>query len=220
MTTQTLSRVTLQTLENYRAAATQGVVAYRLGGHRLVGVVNGALENTVYPRTARIAPRATDRANEVRGTVSEFVEKGIDQIARNTEKVIAMSSDTAAAQVSRLAKFADGIENTVVAEGLQTAAKLTMPGAKVALVLSTKVAEGAQALADVAGARRVRKAARSAAAGTQRRAAPVARKAKAATQATTRRVTRAATKAVKAPATKVQRTARRAKKQVAEAVAA
>ena len=78
MTAQTLSRVTLQTLENYRTAATQAVVAYRLGGHRLVGAVNGALKNGVYPRTAKMAPRATERLNEVRGSVSKIVVKGIE----------------------------------------------------------------------------------------------------------------------------------------------
>ena len=67
MTTQTLTRVTLQTLENYRAAATKGIAAYRVGGHRLVGAVNGALKNKVYPRTAKVVPRATHRMNEFRG---------------------------------------------------------------------------------------------------------------------------------------------------------
>jgi len=32
MTSQTLSQVTLKSIENYRTAATQAVVAYRLGG--------------------------------------------------------------------------------------------------------------------------------------------------------------------------------------------
>jgi hypothetical protein len=222
MTTQSLSRITLQTLENYRAAATQGVVAYRLGGHRLVGAVNGALQDRIYPRTARIVPRATERMDEVRGSVSKFVVKGIDQVARNTEKAIEAGSHTAAAQVSRLAKLAAGIDNEVVANGLQSAARLTMPGAKVALVLSSKVAEGAAALADAAGGRRVRKVVRTAASAGRRQAAPATRKAKTAVKAVARRAAKVArpAKAAKAPAPKVQRAARAAKKAVAEAAAA
>ena len=65
MTTQTLSHLTLQTLDNYRTAANQAVVAYRLGSHRLVNVVNATLENSVYPRTAKLAPKATRRMNGV-----------------------------------------------------------------------------------------------------------------------------------------------------------
>ena len=81
MSTQTLSHVTLETLENYRAAATQAVVAYRLGGHRLVGAINGALEARVYPRTAKVSARATDRLNEVCGNVSESESVAIERCA-------------------------------------------------------------------------------------------------------------------------------------------
>jgi hypothetical protein len=225
MNNQTLSRVTLQTLENYRTAANQAVRAYRLGSHRLVGVVNGALENTVYPRTAKLAPRATDRMNGVR--------KGIDQVAESTGKAIDLGADTAVAQVTKVADFAAGIDNAMVAGGLQTAARLTMPGAKVALVVSGKVAGGAQALAQVAAGKPVKAAARKAGARVQRAAKPVVRKAKLAkadtastVKAATRRVTRNSTKAVnktvkavEAEVAKAPRRARAVRKSVAEVVA-
>ncbi len=216
MTTQTLSRVTLQSLENYRAAATQAVAAYRSGGHRLVSVFNRALKNSVYPRTAKLAPRATVRMNEVRGNVAEIVVKGIDQVAQRAGKAIALGSTTAAAQVTRVAKFAAGIDNEIVANGLQTAARLTMPGAKVALVVSRRVVKGANALADVAGARPVHKAVGKAAAGAKGKAAPVARKAKASVTAVTHRVAKAA----RAPVARAQRGIGSAKKAVARAVSA
>ncbi|MBE0550357.1 MAG: hypothetical protein IH627_22385, partial [Rubrivivax sp.] len=156
MSTHSLSGVTLQTLKNYRTAATQVVVAYRLGGRRLVDGVNGALQNRVYPRTAKMAPRATDRLDEVRGNVSDVVVKGIDIVAERTEQVIEFGSTTVAEQVKRVAAYTAGIENETVAQGLQAAARLTLPGAQVALAVSGKIAEGAHALADAAGARTVR----------------------------------------------------------------
>ena len=216
MTTQTLSRVTLQSLENVRTAATQAVAAYRSGGHRLVSVLNGALKNSVYPRTAKLAPRATGRMNQVRGNVAEIVVKGIDQVARRAGKVIALGSTTAAAQVNRVARFAAGIDNEIVANGLQTAARLTMPGAKVALAVSSRVVDGANALADVAGARPVRKVVGKAAAGAKRKAAPVARKAKGAVATATQR----AAKATRAPVARAQRGIAGAKKAVTRAVSA
>ena len=191
MSPQTLSTVTLQTLENYRNAASRAVVAYNLGGKRLLGLVNGALESRVYPRTAKIAPRATERLNAVRGNVSEIIVKGADQVAHRTEQAIAFSSDTAAAQVSKIADFAAGIDNGLLANGLQAAARLTMPAAQVALVVSSKLAQGANALADAAGAHPVRSMARKAekaTASAKRRAAPVARKARAAVKTTAKRV--------------------------------
>jgi hypothetical protein len=218
MTTQTLSRVTLQTLENYRTAATQAVVAYRLGSHRLVGVVNGALENNLYPRTAKLAPGATERMNEVRGNVSDIVIKGIDQMAERTEKAIDLGADTAAAQVAKVADFAAGIDNEMVVNGLQTAVRLSMPGAKLALVVSGKVAERAEALVEAAGGKPVKKAMRRAGAVAKRKTAPVARKAKVAVKTVAKRTRKAVAEVVEAP--KVQRVRRAAKKVVAEVAAA
>jgi hypothetical protein len=115
-----------------------------------------------------------------------------------------------------VAKFAAGIDNEIVANGLQTAARLTMPGAKVALVVSSRVVDGANALADAAGARPVRKAVGKAAAGAKRKAAPVARTAKGAVTTAAQRVA----KATRAPVARAQRGVAGAKKAVTRAVSA
>jgi len=219
MTTPTLSHLTLQTLDNYRTAANHAVVAYRLGSHRLVDVVNATLENSVYPRTAKLAPQATRRIDGVRGNVSDVVVKGIDQVAERTGQAIAMSSTAAAAQVKKAARFAAGIDNNLVASGLQTAVRMSMPGAKVALAVSGRVAEGANALAGAAGARPVRKSTAKTVTKAKRQAAPVARRAKKAVEVTTQRVARA-TKAKAAPVKAgLRRAPRAAKKLVAAATA-
>lgn len=212
MTTQTLTRVTLKTLDNYRAAAEQGVAAYRFGTHRLVGAVNGALRTRVYPRTAEVAPRATERMDDARETVSKFVLQGVDRVTRNTEKVIEAGAETAAGQVTRISRFASGIDNTFIANGLQTAAKLTMPGAKLGLTVSGKVAEGAAALAEAAAGPRARKPAAAV-------RAPARRKTATTVKAVRRRAAKVA-KTTKTEATKVGRAMRGAQKRVAEAVAA
>ena len=199
MSAQYLSHVTLETLENYRNAATQGVLAYRSGGQRLVGAVNGALERRVYPRTAKLAPRATEYMNDVRGNVTQIAIKGLDQSARRAEKAIELGAKAAGTQVNKLARLAARVDNPVVADGLQTVARLTMPGAKVALAISGKVAAGATALADAAGARPLRRAARKAA------VAP-------------RRVAQRAAQAAKAPLAKARRSGAAAKKAVKRAV--
>jgi len=198
MTAQYLSHVTLETLENCRNAATQGVLAYRAGGRRLIGAVNGAFAQSVYPRTARLAPRATEFMNDVRGDVTQIVIKGLDRTATRAATAIEFGANTAGTQVNKLARFASKVDNAAVANGLQTAARLTMPGAKVALAISGKVAAGAMALADVAGARPVRRAARKAAAPP-------------------RRAVKRAAQAAKAPLAKARRTGAAAKKAVKRA---
>lgn len=196
MTARYLSHVTLETLENYRNAATQGVRAYRAGSRRLIGAVNGALEQRVYPRTAKLAPRATEFMNDVRGNVTQIVIKGLEQTAARATTAIEFGANTAGTQVNKLARFAAKVDNAVVANGLQSVARVTMPGAKVALAISGKLAAGATALADAAGARPVRTAARKAAAAPRRLATRVAQAAKA-PLAKARRSGVAAKKAVK-----------------------
>ena len=163
MTSQYLSHVTLETLENYRNAARQGLLAYRSGSRRLIGAVNGALEQRVYPRTAKLAPRATAFMNDLRGNVTQIVIKGVEQSAERAATAIEFGAQTAGTQVNKLAQFAAKVDNPAVANGLQTVARLTMPSAKVALAISGKVAAGALALADAAGVRPVRSVARKAA---------------------------------------------------------
>jgi hypothetical protein len=198
MTTQYLSHVTLETLENYRNAATQGVAAYRSGGRRLVGAVNGALQHRVYPRTAKVAPNATEFMNAVRSNMTQIVVKGLDQAAARAATAIEFGANTAGTQVNKLARFASKVDNPVVANGLQTVARLTMPGAKVALAISGKVATGASALADAAGAHPVRRAVRKAAAAS-------------------RGTAKGASKGAKASSVKSPRTGRTAKKAVTRA---
>ncbi len=170
MNTQTLNGVTLKTLDNSRSAATQAMAAYRLGGRKLVSAVNSVLANRVYPRTAGVAPQITVRMNEARESISNIVVKGIDGFADRTVKAIESGSSAAAAQLKKVSGLATGVQNPAVANGLQTAARLTMPGANVALALSSRVVQGANALADAAGARPLRKAVRKAARKTNRRA--------------------------------------------------
>jgi hypothetical protein len=169
MTTQHLSNVTLETLENYRNAAAQGILAFHSGGRRLMGAVNGALQHSVYPRTVKLVPRATKFMNGVRGNVSQFVTRGLDQTAAGASTAIEFGANSAGTQLNKLAHFAAAVDSPLLAGGLQTVARLTMPGAKVALAISGKVAAGAVALAHAAGARPLRRAVRKAAA-TPRRA--------------------------------------------------
>jgi hypothetical protein len=187
MTQQTLSRVTLQNIENVRTAATQTVAASRIGGRRMVGAINVALKDGVYPQTARLAPNATDRMDQIRGNISDAVVKGIDQIAKGADKFIQFGSAGVARQVTKVARFTSDIDNEIVANGLQAAARLAMPGAQVALLVSGKVSQGTAALARAAGARPARKAV----AGSSRKPVSTARRSGATTTAASKGGTKA-----------------------------
>lgn len=188
MSTQTLTDLTLQTLHNYQTAATETVAATRAGGQRLVGLVNGTLETQVYPRTAKLAPRATERMNALRNDVHGIVVKGVDQAAIRTAQAIERSGEAAAAGLTKVAGYAAELGNPYVVGGLDAAARLSLPVAQLALTVSGKVAEGAATLANAAGAHPVKKAVKRA---VKRTAAVAKRASKAAAPAKRRRSTAA-----------------------------
>lgn len=209
MTTPSLSRLTVQTMANYRVAATQMVAASGAGSRRFVRAVDGAIETQLLARAAKLAPKPAERMDELRGGASRMVVKGIDQFEKAAETTIVRGSEFAVAQVARLADMAAEAKPAVFAEGLHTAARLSIPAAQLALMVSSKVAEGATSLADVAGAHPVRRAVRK----TAKKTKPARRSA----VKTKARVSKAAAEVVKAP--RVQR-ARRAVKKAVEQVAA
>lgn len=210
MSVQTLSSITLETIENYRNAAIFAVDAYRAGSLRLIDAVNGGID-TVYSRTGKVAPQLTKTVAQLRGDLSDVIVKGVGEVASRTDKAIEVSSETAVAGVTKVAKFTSGIDNPIVVNGLEAAIRLSMPGAQVARTVSAKVAERADALARAAGGRknavgkvvaRTKKAASTAKRTVTRKAA--------ATQAATQKATRKAVASAK-------KTVKRAKRQVAAA---
>jgi hypothetical protein len=167
MNTPSLSRITMETMANYRMAATQVVAASGAGSRRLVRAVDGTLQQQVLPRTSKLAPQVSERMDAVRGTVNRYVEQGIDQIVEVAETTITLSGDFAVAQVTRLSDLAGDVTTPLLVDGLHTATRLAMPAAQLALKVSSVVADGATSLADAAGAHPVAKPVRRAAKRTQ-----------------------------------------------------
>lgn len=216
MTVQTLSSVTLQTIDNYRTAANFAVDAYRVGSLRLIEAVNGGLDKSVYPRTSKVAPQLTKTVSQVRGDLSDIIVTGVGEVAARTDKVIEVSSNAMAGGVSKVAKYVATIDNPIVVNGLEAAVRFSLPGAQVARTVSAKVVEGADALARVASGKKtlVRKAA-----ATAKKAATTAqRKVVRKTAATKTAVRKAAVRKTAAPSKAVASTKKpRAKRQAAAA---
>jgi len=219
MKTQTLSNVTLQTIENYRNAATLAVDAYRVGSHRLINAVNEGLDKNLYSRTEKVAPQLTNTLSQFRGGLSDIIVKGVDGVSTGTEKAIEVSSSTATKGVTKVAEFAAGIDNRVAASGIEAVARFSLPGAQAALAVSAKVAEGADALSRVAGvkkAARVVRTAKKKAVGAKR---VVVRKATTTKAAVSRKAAAAPRRAAAATKATVARAKRKAAA-IAEAAAA
>lgn len=160
MSTQTLSRVTLETMANVRTAATQVVAASGAGTRRLVRAFDGTVQRQVLPVTQRLMPAAGERLDGVRDNVTRITLQGIDATVARGEQLIGLSSDFVVAQVTRISDLAAELDNATLAQGLDAAARLSLPAAQLALAVSGKVAVGATSLADAAGAHPVAAAVR------------------------------------------------------------
>lgn len=217
MTIQTLSSVTLATIENYHHAATLAARAYRKGGERLIFALNDSLERNVDPRTSEFAPRLTEAMSKARERASEVAVKGIDEVSSLTERAVDYGYDGAAKQVHRIADFAAAVETPMIANGLQAAARLSLPTAKIALALSKRVNEGAKTLSSVASGRKsLRAVADEAASGATRQVKRTQRK----TTKAAREAVETVRAAARAPRKTVARATRKSEAVVAEAVEA
>ncbi len=198
MTQQTLSTVTLATIENYRHAASLAVMAYRAGSNRLIDAVNSSIDANVYSRTEKLAPQLTSKLAQVRTGMTDIMVKGIDSVSTGSDKAIEVSSTTATQGVAKVAKFAAGIDNRMVANSIDAVVRLSMPGAQMAQTLSAKVAEGADTLSRAASGKKVQtqravKAVKKAAVVAKRN---VVRKAAAAPKTVTKKAVAVKAKAV------------------------
>lgn len=198
MNQTSLRTVTLETIANYRQVAEHAVGAYRDSGHRLLAMMSRNLDRG----TRHLTPRLTEALRRTSAKVSDVAAKGIDTVSDRTERVIERGSASVSARIERVADMVEGIENRYVVTGLQGAARFSLTGAQAALIVSEKLAAGADKLASVVGGKRVRgtKAvarAKTAVRAARRAAAPAKAKAGKAAKAVTQRA-RAAKKAVEA----------------------
>ena len=200
MTPVSLSAVTLKTVANYRIAAEQAVDAYRAGGRRLIAAAQQGVDLAAQRGAEPYVPGLAAALRRAGDNMGSYAVKGVDAVSDGTERAIVMSANGVSSQVERVAKLAHEVDNRVVARSLQAAARISLPGAQVALTLSERVAAGADKLAQVAaGPRQAKAVARTA-------AAPRGAKAKAAPKraAVAKPAGRVVAKAVREPATEIK----------------
>jgi len=175
MSQASLRRLTLETVANYSRAAERAVGAYRVGGHRLIAVVQRGVDQAAARGADRVAPRLAAAIRRVSDQIGTVAGKGVDAVSTNYERAIELSKAGFTAQVKRVAEFADGIDNRAVVTGLQAAVKLSLPGAQAALAVSERVAASADTVYDRVAGKEPAKAVRRAVKAVKKVVAPVKR---------------------------------------------
>ncbi|MCV2358824.1 MULTISPECIES: hypothetical protein [Roseateles] len=148
---QTLSTTALAAIDNYARAASLTVKAYRAGSSRLLDGVNHGLQTQVYSRSVKLAPNLTGALKQLRNSLSEIIEGSVGKLSSGGERAIKAGSAKARVGVSRMAGFSAKVKNPLLARSLNTAASLSMPGARAALAVSAGLVEGAGRLSRLAG---------------------------------------------------------------------
>lgn len=224
MSTPSLRAVTLETVANATRAAERTVGAYRAGGHRLVTVIRSRVASPAADRAEPYAPRLAAALRSTATQASDLALQGIDTVSSRSEQVIEVASSTVATQVKTLARLANDVDNRLVANGLDAAARAALPGAQAALALSERLADGAEQLATLAAgpkpvkAAKARTAARRAAKAPVKAAAKGAKSAAKAAAAKPAAVPKAVRKSPAKPVAKAVKAAKAAPKTLEQAV--
>lgn len=142
MTPSTLRAVTLKTVANYAHAAERAVLAYRVGGLRLIAAMQRGVDLAAHNGPERLA----SALRRVGGNAGGLATKGLDQVSRRTERAIEIGSTGMSSQLRRVADLVDGVDIPVLSTSLQAAARISLPGAQAALALSERVVAGADKL--------------------------------------------------------------------------
>ena len=146
MTQITVRAVTLQTVANYTQAAERAVGAYRASGHRLINAVQRSVDRAAQQGAERLAPRLAAALRRASGNMTGLASKGLDAVSSGTERAIELGSTGVSSQLGRVADLVEGVDNRVVVSGVQAAVRISMPGAHAALMISERVAAGADKL--------------------------------------------------------------------------
>ena len=178
MSTQTLSAIAIDVVDQYHAAGKHLVHAYRAGTERAVGAVNERFATAVNTRALPLVTAPVKASViEAQRQVADFVAFGLGLGANGADITIDQVSRRVASGIERVSSATTKVESVIGANAFDKVGVLALPVARVSLEVANAVAAGTKRLSErVAGepevvAAPVKKAARKTAARkTTRRA--------------------------------------------------
>lgn len=153
MSTQNLSAIAIDLVDQYHAAGKHLVRAYRAGTERAVGAVNARFAQAV---NARALPLVSEpvKASVIgaQQQVAQLVAFGLGLGATGADVTIDQLSRRAASGIERVSGASSRIDSVLGADALGRVGVLALPVARVSLELASAVAAGTKRLSErVAG---------------------------------------------------------------------
>lgn len=153
MSTQTLSSVAIDVVDQYSLAGKHLVRAYRATTERAVGAVNERFASVVNTRSLPLVnDQAKARLINAHQQVTGVVSFGLDLPAKGADITIDQVARRVNVGIERVSATTARVGNVFGASALNKAGSLALPLANVSLNVATAVAEGSKRLSDrVAG---------------------------------------------------------------------
>lgn len=194
MPSKNLSSVATAVIESYGNTALNLINAYRIGGERVIGVIDQRFAAAVNTGSA-LSEELRSNLIGTEKRLSGYYVKGLQFGSERAESAVGTAVDLANKGVSRIAANAERFDQATKMGALEAINRVAMPAAQVVSQVVERIEEGSSQLAKkVAGKPAVVKAAARKAKTVRKAVAKTAKKAGAAKKTVVRKTTVAARK--------------------------
>ena len=152
MTAKNLSTVATNMIECYGNTAKNVIDAYRVGGERIVTVLEQRWNTAFKQSRSQLTKDVAQNASAFQLALSVYYTKGLMQTTKGAELVVSQLVRFAEAGVDRVAANASLFEEKTGLNTMNTIAEVTKPGAVVLSQLAAKIEEkSAHLVSKIAG---------------------------------------------------------------------
>lgn len=152
MSTQSLSAVSLETINLYANAAKAIVGAYRAGTTRALQGLEGRLAAGLNSESLQISASLKNSLLAAEQQLASLVHGGVEAAATAYERAIEAAATAATTGVSSVAAAGSQLQSRLPGNTAKALITLQIPGAQLSRDVAARVAEAAQQVADRAAA--------------------------------------------------------------------
>jgi len=153
MSTQNLSAIAIDVVEQYHQAGRHLVNAYKSGVERAERAFNGRLASVVQTPALPLVDEAVQSSLiEVQRQVASVLAKGLRAGSDRVSELNDRLAERARSDIERLASAVTSAESAFETNGVDTLALYGVPSAQISLAVASAVSEGAKRLGERVGA--------------------------------------------------------------------